>query len=275
VSERRTWRPIRVARLSALIAVVLAEACSGGSTVSPPATAPAPTTLPEHPAPSPAGAAGVPPGSAAVRFVTGDGVHLAGRLFGTRGPAVVLSHQSDDDQTAWWDFASVLSRHGYQVLTFNDRGVCGVGSAGCSGGMPDVTAAWKDTAAAARFLHDRGAGWVALIGASMGGEASVIAASKAGEDVDALVSLSGSLGLVGSFEPAVVHRTASAISAPALYLAGRLDGTNAENASRFARSTAGATLKVIDTAAHGIDLLGRADVRQVVMRFLEGAQDAS
>lgn len=184
----------------------------------------------------------------------------------------MLAHQTDDDQTAWWPFAETLRGHGYAVLTFDYRGVCPGGLDGCSKGAPDITSAWKDVMGADRFIRSKGAHWIALIGASMGGEASIIAASKLGNGVGALVSLSGSEGLVGSIDPAAAHRTVAAVTAPKLFVAGRHDpGFAADAVDYFLHSAPPRELRLIDSSAHGIDLLQgehEHDVNRLLLRFL-------
>ena len=88
--------------------------------------------------------------SRAVTFTTSDGVRLAGRLFGpdTATAGVVLAHMLPSDQSSWFDFADRLSREGYRVLTFDFRGYCPGGDAGCSRGQKDVASIWKDVLAA-------------------------------------------------------------------------------------------------------------------------------
>ena len=74
--------------------------------------------------------------SKAITFESTDGVTLAGRLFGPdQGTAgVVLAHMLPSDQSAWYFFANRLGERGYRVLTFNFRGYCPGGEAGCSEG---------------------------------------------------------------------------------------------------------------------------------------------
>src|SRR5262245_39868702 len=82
--------------------------------------------------------------STAVTFPSADGVALAGRLFGpdTATTGVVLAHMLPADQSSWFDFADRLGGSGYRVLTFDFRGYCPGGVAGCSEGRKDVAASW-------------------------------------------------------------------------------------------------------------------------------------
>src|SRR5947209_1616971 len=109
--------------------------------------------------------------SRAVTFTTTDGVQLAGRLFGPANApvGVVFSHMLPSDQSSWYEFASMVAGQGYRALTFDFRGYCPGGDAGCSQGSKDPAAAATDLTAALTFLRGQGVGKTALVGASMGG----------------------------------------------------------------------------------------------------------
>ena len=137
--------------------------------------------------------------STAVTFTTADGVKLAGRLFGpddaTAG--VVLAHMLPADQSSWYDFAQRLGSMGYRALTFDFRGYCPGGDAGCSEGQ----ARSRDLAgrAGGEGLPDlegrrRGS---ALMGASMGGTASLVAAAQVPTEIEAVITLSAPVSIEG------------------------------------------------------------------------------
>ena len=130
--------------------------------------------------------------SSQVMFGSIDGVRLAGRMFGPRGaPAgIVLAHMKPADQSSWYDFADQLGGLGYRVLTFDFRGYCPGGDAGCSEGQKDVAGIWQDVEGAVGLLRSEGVRRIGLVGASMGGTASLVAAAQTGEGIDAVVTLS-------------------------------------------------------------------------------------
>ncbi len=105
-------------------------------------------------------------------FDTQDGVVLSGYLFGTGDIGVVLSHMEDSDQKGWWAFARVLRDKGYLVLSYDFRGHGG------SGGMRNIDVLDLDVQAAVNYLGERDVSKVVLIGAGMGGTASVKAAAN-------------------------------------------------------------------------------------------------
>lgn len=183
----------------------------------------------------------------------------------------MLAHQSDGDQTDWYEFAAVLASSGYTALTFNFEGYCG---GGCSrGGLPTAEL-WTDIVAAVGFLEDRGATRIGLIGASLGGEASIAAAAHLGDRVSALVSLSASLGLA-EIGIGGARRDASSITSPKLFVAGSSDASAAE-AARFFERAAGEPkhLAILPFGEHGVDLLrweAGERARPLVLSFLERA----
>jgi pimeloyl-ACP methyl ester carboxylesterase len=201
---------------------------------------------PASPTPDPAA------GSQPVRFEASGGVQLAGRLFGDGPVGVVLAHQVDDDQSDWFPYAQRLAARGYWVLTFDLRGYCPGGDAGCSSGSPDVASSAEDVAAAAHFLSERGAKTLVLIGASVGGQAVLVHAARDPDGVAGVISLSAPV----YFAYDITAKTLAGLDVPTLFIAGRGDGDAATSARSFARWVGGSTdLLVLDTGEHGVDLL--------------------
>jgi len=220
------------------------------------------------------GGAEVPPrlleGSRPVSFRTDDGVRLAGRLFGEGRTGVVLAHMLPADQSSWFPFARELAQRGYLVLTFDFRGYCPGGDAGCSEGEREIAEIWRDVEAAVAFLRARGASRVALVGASMGGTASLVAASHLGEAVAAVVALSAPVEIEGL---AAERDVLAGVVAPTLLVAGERDGTAAEAAEALGAGVAGpARVEILPGGEHGTELLrgelaGR--VRALLLEHLE------
>ena len=128
-----------------------------------------------------------------VNFTTQDGVELKGRLFGRGDTGVVLSHMFPSDQSSWWEFAAILAGRGYTALTFNFRGY-GEG-AEKSAGSKEIERIDRDVEAALEFLTREGVSRVYLMGASMGGTASLKVAADKG--VAGVVSLSAPIEFEG------------------------------------------------------------------------------
>lgn len=132
--------PARARRLAALLAglALLASACGS---------------------PSESVRAEAVAGSVAVTFRAADGVELAGRLFGDPARArtgVVFAHMLPADQSSWFAFAHRVAGEGYLALTFDFRGYCPGGDAGCSEGERDVSADAVDLVGAVAFVRSRG-----------------------------------------------------------------------------------------------------------------------
>jgi dienelactone hydrolase len=211
-------------------------------------------------------------GSREITFTSSDGITLSGRLFGPAdgSAGVVLAHMYPSDQSAWFDFASRLGERGYRVLTFDFRGYCPGGEAGCSEGEKTISAIWEDVEGAVTALRDEGVSRVGLVGASMGGTASLVAASQEGQDIDALVTLSAPTsfeGLVAT--PEVLAR----VTAAKLFLAGHEDTTAAQAVDTLYAETLQPKRPVIlTTGDHGTDILtgNQAGIASTeIIRWLE------
>jgi pimeloyl-ACP methyl ester carboxylesterase len=193
--------------------------------------------------------------SQAVTFASADGVRLAGRVFGpddaTAG--VVLAHMLPADQSSWFDFADRVGELGYRVLTFDFRGYCPGGDAGCSQGTKQVSAIWQDVQGAVDYLEDEGVLRIGLVGASMGGTASLVVGSRADEAIRAVVTLSAPASIDGLVAgPDILAATTAA----KLFIAGNGDGVAADSAQRFYdQSAPPKRVEILTTADHGTDVL--------------------
>jgi pimeloyl-ACP methyl ester carboxylesterase len=193
--------------------------------------------------------------STAITFPSSDGVRLAGRLFGPEDAraGVVLAHMYPSDQSAWFDFADRLADRGYRVLTFDFRGYCPGGTAGCSEGEKQIPAIWQDVEGAIARIRSEGVTRVGLVGASMGGTASLIAASKEGSDVGAIVTLSAPIEFEGL---AVSPDELAQVSAAKLFIAGHSDVTAAQAVETLYEQTIQPKRpEILTTDDHGTDIL--------------------
>lgn len=177
-------RPRRRVPATLLAAAALLTGCS-----APPAD-PAPTPTGGPPPLTQPGTRCGPPdtGATLVRFAAADGTGLDGVLVGRGTTGVVLVHQSQPgDLCDLWPYAEQLARRGLLAFAIDLR--C-FGRSDC----PDGAASGRvvdDVAAAAAELRRRGATRVAVVGASMGGAAALIAGTQVRPPLAAVVSLSG------------------------------------------------------------------------------------
>jgi pimeloyl-ACP methyl ester carboxylesterase len=171
------------------------------------------------------------------------------------------------DQSAWFVTADRLAEQGFRVLTFNFRGYCPGGDAGCSEGEIDVEAAPADLVAALAYLRSQGVTSAGLVGASMGGTAALVAASGEGDDVDAVITLSA---------PQVIQRLSAGpevlanVTAAKLFIAATGDPSAAQDAQAFFdESLQPKRLEIVTSDDHGTDLLTGNQGSQVY-RLIEG-----
>jgi pimeloyl-ACP methyl ester carboxylesterase len=202
--------------------------------------------------------------STAVTFRTGDGVQLAGRLFGPDDAVVgvVFAHMLPADQSAWFDLASDVGAMGYRALTFDFRGYCPGGDAGCSEGTKDVDATPQDLRAALGYLRGRGVDRVALVGASMGGTAALVVAAAEGDAIAAVVTLSAPQQLLGlAAGPDVLQL----VTAAKLFIAGNGDPTGSATAAQafYDSSLQPKRYEIVTSDDHGTDLLSGNQGQQV------------
>jgi hypothetical protein len=167
---------------------------------------------------------------------------------GQRG--VVLANESDEDLCAWLPFARRLAADGFRVALFDYAA--------------DPV---DDIAAVSRTLRRIGVRSVALIGASEGAKASIIAASGRTPHPALVVSLSAEAELRGQ----AVADNAKRLSSPALFVTAADDPYGATEATRgFYRSapTSVKKLVVVPGSAHGTALVARPDITHAIVEFL-------
>jgi dienelactone hydrolase len=190
-----------------------------------------------------------------VSFRTADGVELSGRLFGSRDSeaGIVLAHGSTVNQSSWFAFAEELGNRGYLVLTFDFRGYCPGGDAGCSHGTKDSSARPTDLHAAIEAIRSLGVERLGVMGSSLGGSTALAVAADEGDALDLLVALSAPPGIGSiSIDAALLER----ISAPKLFMAGTNDDGSAQFAQEyFDASSEPKQVVLLDTGDHGAEML--------------------
>ncbi|TJZ71044.1 alpha/beta hydrolase [Chitiniphilus eburneus] len=197
-----------------------------------------------------------------VDFTSEDGVKLAGRRFGAPGGVwVILSHQYNRDQTSWENFATHLAGVGYTVLTYDFRGY------GDSGGKQDIAHIDRDLGAAVAYARANGATALALIGASMGGIATVPVAAATKPQAIVLLTVGPSFnGLVAGDD------NLKAIAAPKLFVGARYDFAM-EDTRRMAETAAEPKELIVSKGGgHGTDLFGAGDgdaIEQQITAFIQ------
>jgi pimeloyl-ACP methyl ester carboxylesterase len=199
-----------------------------------------------------------------LRFRAADGTRLVGHRFG-RGPtAVVLAHQSDGDVCQWTPYAKRLASLGYSAIAFDFRGY-GLSQRRT---YPASFRFSGDISAAVKIARGAGAKHVIVVGASLGGNAAIVAAANTRPAVDGVISLSGP----ATFRLDAVA-TAKRLRVPALFLAARFDagGQYADDAKALFAASASAEkrVEIVSGASHGVRLVaGPGKARNLVEAFI-------
>lgn len=204
-----------------------------------------------------------------VSFRAADGTKLVGHVFGTGPKAIVLGHQSQSNLCDWVTYARRLARLGYTAFAIDFRGH-GLSQQrqGAAGNRLAL-----DLAAAVKVMRQRGKKKVFLVGASMGGIASLVAGANVKPPVDGVVSVSAPARFLGMDAVA----TAPRLRVPVLYLAAEGDDNAGYDFSKDAEALEAATastdkrLEILRGSLHGVALVGgSAQARALVESFLKG-----
>ena len=202
-------------------------------------------------------------------FYAADGTKLVGHRFGKGTTAVILAHQSEGSLCDWVPYARRLASQGYFVFPVDFRGY---GFSQIRTGAASTRFA-ADLAAATKALRKLGKKKVFLVGASMGGIASLVAGANVTPAVAGVVSISSP----ARFRGMDALKTAPRLRVPVLYLAAEGDDNAGYDFSQDAEALHAATastdkrLDVLPGSLHGIGLIaGSARAKAAVEGFLKG-----
>lgn len=123
-----------------------------------------------------------------ISFPTQDGGRVYADLYGHGDRGLVLAHGAAFNKESWAAQARPLAKAGFRVVAIDFRGH------GKSHGGPNTPRSLAglsyDVLAAVRYLHENGAKTVSVVGASLGGGASALAATEAKPgEIDRLILL--------------------------------------------------------------------------------------
>lgn len=212
-----------------------------------------------------------------VALRTSDGVTIIGSYYvphkpGKR-PAVILLHMLNRTRSDWEEFATVLAREGYAVLSIDLRGhgdsTKGVGSWRVFS-LADFQAMTQDVAAARDFLKqasEADTDRLAVIGASIGANVALVYGGQEPE-VKSLVLLSPGLDYRGV-------ATAEAMKAygkrSVLLVASREDDYSAESSSALDAVARGHhRLLLYTNAGHGTRMFEKVDTLEAtILKWLD------
>lgn len=189
-----------------------------------------------------------------VPFRAADRTRLVGHVFGSGRTAVILGHQSQGSLCEWLAYARRLARLGYTVfaIDFRGHGLSQYRAGAAANRLP------LDLAAAVSVVRARGHRKVFLVGASMGGIASLVAGANVKPPVDGVVSVSAPARFMGMDALASAPR----LRVPVLYLASDGDEVERYDFSVDAQQMHAATraadkrVEVLPGRLHGVALVG-------------------
>lgn len=190
-----------------------------------------------------------------------DKIELAGWLYGSNSATTIIcSHQSDGDKTDWNDAAPWLAASGFTVLAYDFRGH------GDSQGTYDSSKLYRDVLAAIKFVQSQGAKKVILLGASIGGDASLKAAAET--QVAGLIMLSGafSAGELNIYPDEA--RKILAITAPKLIINSEGDDYTDSNKTLFEQLKEPKELHLYSGRTHGVRMFNEDYRQDLLTRIL-------
>ena len=225
-------------------------------------------TLAGNGAPSLARTCGTAGVAASTYFLkTGDGLRIYAASAGEGSKAVVLLHESGGaGLCGWLPTMRWLAANGIRAVAINFRGYPPSGSPA----LAVYHHYAQDIQAAVDAAHTLGAKHVFVMGASMGGAASVAEAPKL-QDVAGVISLSGELQLPTSELDAI--GAAPKITVPFLFVGSEADGyVLGSDARRLTRAVGSRDkqVRIFADGYHGWDLLDTAPYRTRVKALILG-----
>jgi pimeloyl-ACP methyl ester carboxylesterase len=191
-----------------------------------------------------------------------DPIVLNARVFGTGKTGVILAHMRPADQSSWFAFATELAATtDFTAMTFDFRGY------GASTGERQFDRIDADLMAAYEYMRDTlKVERIFLVGASMGGTASLVVGARA--PVAGVVSISSP----GQFPPLDAVASVDEITVPKLFITSEDDVPAFRSQQAFwALATEPKTQHVYDGEAHGTALFDGphgADLRARLLAFL-------
>jgi pimeloyl-ACP methyl ester carboxylesterase len=201
----------------------------------------------------------IQPGETPVSLKAADGATVYGLEVGTGTTGVVLGHQYLSDHCEFMDFARELAAAGFRALAIDFR-YNGASTGGNSSRLD------LDVAAGVARLRRDGATRIKLVGASMGGTAVLVAASRIRPPVDGVVSLSGPTYFRGLNAVQAVRRS----RVPVRFLVSRGEARFAGDATYLMRATAVKDKAILRVSGggHGSSILMVPAAKAFVLAFL-------
>ena len=184
-----------------------------------------------------------------VTFAAEDGTELSGVWRGTSDRVVILSHQTDIRQEGWDPLVAALDAAGYATFTYNFRGQPP------SGGVRDIKLLDNDLRGAIAYAQARGAAHLTLVGASMGGIATVVVAAQTDVDAYVIIAAPRAFGGLAASDEALQASTAAK-----LFINSERDHYNRDTRHMAEAAAEPKTLSLYPGSFHGLLLLKMKDI---------------
>jgi pimeloyl-ACP methyl ester carboxylesterase len=199
-----------------------------------------------------------------LRFRAADGTRLAAHRFGRGDTAVVLAHGNTSNLCQWVAQARLLAARGFFVLAFDFRGH-GLSQ---SRRYPISERFAGDLAAAVKLVRRLGKREVHLVGSSLGGSASLVAAVNIAPPVTSVVSLSAP----AHFRRQYALQAAPRLRVPVLYVASEDEAVGIADDARALHEATASTdkrLEIVPGRSHGLRIIEASSAaRALVHEFL-------
>jgi dienelactone hydrolase len=201
----------------------------------------------------------IQPGETPATMVAADGATVYGVEVGVGTTGVVLAHQYFSTHCEFMGFARELAAAGFRALAIDFR-YNGASTGGNSARLD------LDVAAAVARLRADGATRIKLVGASMGGTAVLVAASRVTPPVDGVVSLSAPTYFRGLNAVQAVRRS----HVPVRFLVAYGDGRFSGDGAYLMRAAAAKDKAIVRVArgGHGSSILSVPSAKAFVVAFL-------
>jgi uncharacterized protein len=192
------------------------------------------------------------PAATAVTFAASDGTSIHGTLYGQGTTGIIISNMSDNAATDWDPFPATLAQHGYRVLTYQYR--------------LDATTTQDvhDLLSGIAWMRLQGVQRLALIGGSMGGLVTLMAAAQ--QSIATVVVLSAALSYGDvTLTTDIAHR----LTMPKLVVAASSDSLT-DPAALMRLLPLPSTEQLYPGFDHGATLLtAHADLPGIIQSYLE------
>ncbi len=178
-----------------------------------------------------------------------DLIELQGTLFGDGSKAVVFANMNDNISQPWTETAVALADAGYMALTFDYR----------AGERAFMDERDDDLLAAIQYAIDQGAEEIVVIGASIGGAATIKAVSAHPDLPIAGIIVIAAPSALG--DEAITAEDLAAIQVPQLYMTSENDhqGLDASVERLYAMAADPKAWQTVPGSAHGTEIFATAE----------------